>query len=297
VTSGAVLIAVELPSRNKSLVALGGAAFVCAIAILGWMLWRAWRLSVNRRHTLPLIAYAAAIASALVGVTLGALIGSGAVSGAQYADVRAAHMTLNVLGFASLTVVGTLVTLLPTVLRVRMPRSRPALVLWPLIGGLALMLAGFLLDLRVLLWAGGLVYAAGALGLLTVAVPVLRHERRWRVPAAGLHMFASVAWFIWGSLALAWALARGPEGFAAFRSTFLVAFVGGWLVQVLNAGLILLVLWGAGRARSAVGQLGTVLALTGVGIALAKAWLFPVISLGPVETERARNVWGLQGRE
>ena len=60
----------------------------------------------------------------LVGGTLGALMGSRTVSIAGYAQVRHAHLTANVLGWASLTVVGTLITLLPTALRVRMPQRR-----------------------------------------------------------------------------------------------------------------------------------------------------------------------------
>lgn len=61
----------------------------------------------------------------------------------------------------------------------------------------------------------------------------MRTERKWKVPLAAMHMLAAVAWFVTGSLSFAWALVHGPGGFGAFRSNFLVAFVGGWLVQTL----------------------------------------------------------------
>jgi nitrite reductase (NO-forming) len=118
-------------------------------------------------------------------------------------------------------------------------------------------------------------------------------------------------------------------GFDRFRSTYLVAFVGGWLVQVLlgawsyllpmarpghpearrrslsafeaaapvqvavlNAGLALLALRGGGWVAAALGDLGVVLTAVGMGVGLVKAWLYPLLGLGPVETDRARAVWG-----
>jgi len=329
VVGGAASIVIGVPSSIPWLVALGGAAFVVAIGILGWMLWRSWRGALNKRHAVPMAAYGAAVLAALIGGTLGALLGTGAVGADAYLRVQRAHMTLNVLGFASLTVVGTLVTLLPTVLRVRMPPWRGRLALASLVGGLLVQLLGWTLDLTPLLAAGGIVYAAGSLGLAWLVISVLRIERRWRVPAAAMHMVAAAVWFISGSLALAWALAHGPGGFDAFRSNFLVAFVGGWLVQILlgawsyllpnarsahpdvrrrwlaafeiaaplqvlllNAGLVLMAVRGAGWASTGVGDAGVVLAFTGAGLAMVKVWLFPLLGLGPVDTDRARAVGG-----
>lgn len=329
VVTGTGLIAIGMPSSTPWLIAVGGAAFVTAMAILAWMLRRSWRLSLNKRHALPMAAYGAAVLAALIGGTLGALMGSRAVVGAAYLHLKWAHMTLNVLGFASLTVVGTLVTLLPTALRVRMPgwRGRTALLLF--VGGLLLQLLGWGLASTPVLAVGGIAYAAGALGLVWLVVSVLRIERKWKVPLAAMHMMAAVAWFVSGSIAFAWALVHGPGGFAAFRLNFLIAFVGGWLVQVLlgawayllpmarpghpgsrrrelsafemaapvqlallNVGLVLMAVTAAGWVGPGAGDLGLIFAFSGAGLALAKAWLFPMLSLGPVDTERARAVWG-----
>ncbi len=329
VIAGAGLIAVGTPTSTPWLVGLGGASFVGAMAVLGWMLRRAWRMALNKRHPFPMATYGVAVLIALIGGTLGALMGSRSVSGETYLHFRRAHMTLNVLGFASLTVVGTLVTLLPTALRVRMPRWKGWAALMLFTGGLLLQLLGWDLASTPLLAAGGIAYAAGALGVVWLVFSVLRMERKWKVPLAAMHMMAAAAWFVSGSLAFSWALMHGPEGFDAFRSNFLIAFVGGWLVQillgawayllpmarpghpdarrrslavfemaapvqlaVLNVGLALMAVRAAGMAGPGVGEIGVVLAFAGASVALVKAWLFPVLSLGPVDTERARAVWG-----
>jgi nitrite reductase (NO-forming) len=326
---GTTLIVVGMSFSIPWLVAVGGTAFVAAIGILAWMLWRSWRRSLNKRHALPMAAYGAAVLAALIGGTLGALLGSHSVSGETYMHLRHAHMVLNVLGFASLTVVGTLVTLLPTALRVRMPRWRGQAALALFVGGLLVQLLGWVMDLTPVLAAGAITYAAGSLSVAWLVISVLRVERRWKVPLAALHMMAAVAWFVCGSLTLAWALARGSGGFDAYRSTFLVAFVGGWLVQVLlgawsyllpnakpahpevrrrwlsafemaapvqlvllNGGLVLMAFRGAGWANPGIGNVGVLTAFTGATLALAKAWLFPILGLGPVDSDRARAVWG-----
>ena len=329
VTSGAGLIAVGMPTSTPWLTAAGGTAFVTAIAILGWMLRRAWRRALNERHAVPMATYGAAVLAALIGGTLGALMGGHAVVGEAYLRFRSAHMTVNVLGFASLTVVGTMVTLLPTALRVRMPPWRGRLTVALLVGGLGFQLLGWALTSTPMLAVGGIAYAAGALGLAWLVVAVMRTERKWKVPLAAMHMLAAVAWFVTGSLSFAWALVHGPEGFGVFRSNFLVAFVGGWLVQtllgawayllpmarpghpetrrrslaafevaapvqlvLLNAGLGLMALRAAGWVGSWAADLGVILALSGAGVALLKAWFFPLLGRGPVDTERARAVWG-----
>ncbi len=328
VTTGAALIAVGMSTPTPWLTGLGGAAFVGAMAALGWMLRRAWRRALNVRHPVPLFAYAAAISFVLLGGTFGALMGSRAITGAFSVQMKHAHMTANVLGFTSLTVVGTLITLLPTVLRVRMPARRERAVVALLTVGVALQVAGWLANSTPVLATGGVVFAAGALGFVGFVAAVLRTERTWAIPAAAFHMLAGFAWFVAGSVGLAIALFGGAAGFDRYREVFLTAFVGGWLVQMLlgawsyllpmarpghpterrrwlwvfervapaqvallNVGLGMLASAGAGWLGPAPGRVGAVLALAGGGLALAKAWLFAAADW-PVSTERARAVWG-----
>ena len=217
------------------------------------MLWRAWRRALNVRHAVPLFAYGAAIGFVLLGGTLGALMGSSEVSASMYAQVRLAHLTANVLGWASLTVVATLITLLPTALRVRMPQRRERVVVGLLVSGVALQVAGWLADVDRRGRDGGVVFAAGAIGFIGFVVAVLRTERRWAVPAAAFHMLAAFAWFVAGSVGLAIALFHGAEGADRYREVFLTAFVGGWLVQVLlGAWSYLLPMARPGTRRTAV---------------------------------------------
>ncbi len=329
VTAGAAAIAVGMPTSTPWLTGVGGASFVVGMGFLAWMLWRSWRRAIVKRHALPMAFYAAALAFVLVGASLGATIGARLVSGEMYLHLRSGHMTMNVLGFASLTVVGTLITLLPTVLRVQMAPWRGRAVLVLLVAGIVLQMVGWDTATTPPLALGGAVYATGALGVVTLLVATLRIERNFRPPAVAWHMVAGVGWFVTGSVLFAAALARGPSGSDSFRSTFLVAFVGGWLIQVLlgawsyllpmarpghpderrrslaaielaaplqvivlNAGLILLALRGAGMAGPVVGDVGVVLTAVGGIAALAKAWLFPLLGHVPVDTARSRAVWG-----
>jgi nitrite reductase (NO-forming) len=329
VTTGATLIAVGMPTSTAWLTAVGGLAFLASMLVLGGFVWRAWRRSLNRRHVMPVAAYGTAIAFVLVGATLGALMGSQVVDGESYLHVRRAHMSVNVLGWASITVVGTLVTLLPTVLRLRMPRWPGRMVLGLLGGGLVLQLIGWDLASTTVLFAGGSAYAAGACGVVSLVVAVLRSERTWAIPAAGFHMVAAVAWFVAGSIGLALAMVDGPTGFDRYRVAFLTAFVGGWLLQVLlgawsyllpmsrpghpterrrslaafellapvqltllNGGLVLVAARGLTWIGPALCRVGVVAALAGGGIALAKAWFFPILGRWPLDTDRSRAVWG-----
>jgi len=173
------------------------------------------------------------------------------------------------------------------------------------------------------------VYAAGALGVAWLALRVMRTPRTWPVPVAAKHLLLGLAWFETGSIALAAVLARGLDAFATFREPFLVIFALGWAIQTLlgawlyllpmsrpghpderrrqlaaielgggvqllalNAGVLLLALAGAGWVSGTVGAVGSGLALGGGGLALAKAWAYPVLAAMPVLTRRHLDVWG-----
>jgi nitrite reductase (NO-forming) len=330
VTAGAAMIAVGYPTGRTGLVAAGGTLFVAAAVLLGWFVLRAWRIGLNRRHRLPLAMYLAAVAAVVVGGGLGAIVGSRAVDDPQsWLALRQAHLTLNVLGWASLTIAGTLVTLLPTVLRVRMPNWHGTATGGALAGGLAVLATGLALRSAAVATVGGFAYAAGAIGVGWMAIAVLRTPRRWPVPVAAKHLLPALAWFVLGSVLLVVVLAGGSSSWLAFRRPFLAIFVLGWVLQTLlgawqyllpmarpghpddrrrqlaaiefgagvqvvalNAGVALLALAGAGWLGGVAGAIGSGLALAGGGIALVKAWAFGPLGRVPgVSTER-REVWG-----
>jgi nitrite reductase (NO-forming) len=120
----------------------------------------------QQAHPLPIAMYGAAIVAVLVGGTLGAIVGSRAVGDPTlWLGLRQAHLTLNVLGWVSLTIAGTLVTLLPTVLRVRMPAWHGAATAALLAGGVAATATGLGVRVARVAAGGGLAYALGALGV------------------------------------------------------------------------------------------------------------------------------------
>lgn len=326
-TAGTAVIAVGRVVGSAPAMVVGGSLFVLGIAILGAIVLRARRRSLHGRHGLPVAMYLGAVAAMLVGGTLGALVGSNAVGGELWLRLRQAHAALNPLGWVSLTIAGTLVTFLPTVLRVRMPPWRG----WATAGALALGLVGIGVglgtDARWVAGLGGLVYAGGALGLAGMVLRVLRVPRAWPVPTAAKHLLAGAVWFEVGAIALAVALARGA--FPAFREPYLAIFVVGWTLQTLlgawmfllpmnrpghpderrrqlavaeigaplqlaayNLGVALLALAGAGWIPRPLGAVGAGLTLAAGGVALAKAWAFAPLARLPVLAPRHLRVWG-----
>ncbi len=325
---GAALIAVGYPTHRSPVVAVGGASFVVAMLLLLAAVWNAWRKGLNRRHPLPMAMYAAALIAVLVGGVIGALLGSGAVSGTAFVSLRATHMTVNVLGWMSITIAATLVTLLPTVLRIRIPRWNGPLAAGCLLGGLSMLAAGLATGVTWLAGAGATVYCVGALQLAVLLVRGLRAPRKWPAPIGAKHMALALAWFVCGGAALAVAAFAGR--FDAFIPVFEVAFVCGWGLQILlgswlyllpmarpglpderrlwlaaveyaagpqvvamNVGLALLALSTAGLTPTWIGWIGAVLAAAAGVFALAKTWLYPAIGRLPGTRERAHAMWGV----
>jgi hypothetical protein len=64
-------------------------------------------------------------------------------------------------------------------------------------------------------------------------------------------------------------------------------------VALLNGGLVLLALRAAGLAGSLASTIGAALALTGAGIALLKAWAFPLLARLQLATTRSHATWGV----
>jgi nitrite reductase (NO-forming) len=328
VTIGAALIAVGFPSGHPALVAVGGAAFVLAMALLGWFVWRARRRALNRRHRVPTAMYLGAVACVLAGGAIGATLGSRSVHDpALWLGLRSAHMVLNVLGFVSVTIAATLVTLLPTVLRVQMPPWHGGWTAGCLLGGAVGLASGLGARSNGVAIAGAALLAAGAAGIVWLVVRVLRTPRTWPAPTAAKHFAAAVAWFVIGCGALVVAVVR--DAFVGFREPFLVLFVCGWVVQILlgawlyllpmarpghpderrrqlaavevggtlqvvglNVGIALLALRAAGWVPGTVGGIGAGLALGAGAIALVKAWTFPALGRIRAFTRREAAVWG-----
>ncbi len=312
-----------------SLIGLGGAGFVVGAAILLWFVLRARRRSLNQRHRLPLQMYTFALGCVLIGGTFGALLGSASVhDAATYLALRHAHMTINVLGWVSVTIAATLITLLPTTLRVKMPAWHGGWTAGSLAVGALMTALGLAIRVTAVAAVGGLFELCGALGLSWMVSRVLSTERSRPAPLAALHLVAGVIWFTIGCTALAISVWHGVNGFDAFSLDFLSIFIVGWIAQVLlgawsfllpntrpghpdvrratlvaiefaawvqvvalNAGVALMSMRAAGWLGPTAGSIGVALALGGATIALVKAWAFPALGSAGLSGRRGEAMW------
>ena len=149
----------------------------------------------------------------LVAAALGGMMGAGLVPGEVYLGVRDAHIHLNVLGWAGLTVLATLVVFGPALLRVRIEagaEQRASDALARAIIGLGMGALGIVLrslgrsigdgaegPATLLLVAGMVVYLQA---VIVIAMPLLRacraHDRsplRWSLAAVVLWLPVGVA--------------------------------------------------------------------------------------------------------
>ncbi|MBG0816530.1 multicopper oxidase domain-containing protein [Planomonospora sp. ID82291] len=252
--NGGALAVLYGVAAGPAAVAVGGAG-----AVVGVVVWHAAALVRLARRALPgrfghVIAWYVCAAGALAaGGTLGGLLAAHVAGGAAYERLQAAHAQVNLLGWVGLTVVGTLFTLWPTVLRTRMPeRTRRASVLGLRLAvpGLALLVGGLLADLRVVAAVGLAVYAAGALAALVPLAEAVR-SRRPHTGAAWM-LGAGVVWFEVALAADVVVVAgRAPGEVAAGLEPLLPLVVAGFVGQVLLGSLLHLLpaVLGGGPAR------------------------------------------------
>lgn len=330
---GAAMIAVAFPSGHEGVLAAGGIVFALGILTLGAIVLMARRRSLNRRHTFTLALYTAAVTSVLAGAVIGTTLGSGVVRDPDlYLALRRSHLSLNLLGFVSLTIAGTLVTLLPTVLRTRMVVRGTQSAGWSLVGGTVGLAAGFGLRVPVLAALGGIAYASGAMLIGSMAFLTLRSAKATAAgPAArsaAAHLLPGLAWFCVGAVSLAWVLVTGGD-IERFLPVALVVFVVGWVVQVLlgawsylvpaqtrggpgerrrhfaaidtgsfalaalfNAGTAILALRAADAVSPLLGRIGVWTAVLGAAGALARTWWFRPLSRTAWAEEKARRIFG-----
>ncbi|MFC4062635.1 multicopper oxidase domain-containing protein [Planomonospora corallina] len=225
-------------------VAAAGAAVVVAV-----VLWHAAALVGLVRRALPgrfghVVAwYVSAAAALAAGGTLGALMtvhAGSAASGALHERMHAAHAQVNLLGWVGLTVLGTLFTLWPTVLRTRMSeRTRRASLtgLRLAVPGLALLAGGLLADARWVSVAGLAAYAAGAGAALVPLAEAVR-ARRPHTGAAWM-LGAAIVWFEVALAADMVVVATRPAGeVAAALEPLLPLVLAGFVAQVLLGSLL-----------------------------------------------------------
>lgn len=218
-------------------IAGAGIVFVAIIAHLAALAGMA-RRALPARFTVVVWYYLAAGIALLAGIPAGAWML--AVPEGRRAPALLFHVQVNVLGWVVLTILGTLVTLWPTVLRTHVADGAIRAARHGLIAcsaGLILLAVGVAFWLKALLGLGLVAFAAGAVIALLPAAAAVR--QRPPVTFAAVSMAAGTGWLLvtlgWNG----WALLSAPdrEVAASHFDLLAVALAIGLAGQILIGAL------------------------------------------------------------
>ncbi|WP_242511123.1 multicopper oxidase domain-containing protein [Pengzhenrongella frigida] len=262
-TVGAVTTIVGMSTGRSTVVVIGS---VLVALVVGWhavVLWDQGRRALASSLGWTTSYFVAAALTLPVGIALGVLLARS--DGSAHARLYVAHLATMLLGWIGLTVMGTLVTLWPTMLRVRVEpgaerAARQGLV--ALGSGLAVVVTGAATGMLGLAAAGVGLYASG---LARTAAPLVGEARRrapssfatWSVAAAWVWLCGSVlSWTVMLATAASWPAAEVRVG------ALLAPLAVGFAAQVLLGSLSYLVpmILGGGpavvRATNAIADRG-----------------------------------------
>ena len=240
---GVLAVAVGVPGGWWPPTVAGAVAVGIAVVLHVASLVRGLRGRFSSRFA-PTVRYYVVAGSLLpVGAALGTWLARGLADPLD-TRVRVAHVAVNLLGWVGLTVLGTLVTLWPTMLRTRIDErversSRAALPV--LVLGLGLVGLAAWADRPAAVAAGLLTYLAGALWLVA---PMVRAARA-KPPAsfATWSVAAGVAWLFGGLGVMGAQLLRSGTwaGTATALESVAPYLAAGFVAQVLLGALSYLV--------------------------------------------------------
>ena len=238
-TAGAITVVAGMVGDRWPATVAGGAAISLAALWHVVALVRQGRGALGVRLGWTAWFFVASTALLPVGVAGGVLLARGA-AGDVAARLHLAHVLILVLGWIGLAVVGTLVTLWPTMLRVALAEdttrgARQGLAL--LLAGLGAVAAGAALDVRAVTVLGLAGYVAG---LVRSAWPLIDEARRRRPDTfASRSVALAYGWLVLGATGWAVAVAIAPDWpTAQVRVTELVGpVVVGFTAQVLLGSL------------------------------------------------------------
>ena len=240
------------PAVAVGAVVLAGAVLSHVVALLTMM-----RRALPSRFAITVRAYVAAGLLLIPGIALGVALADGSQAPALHSQLLLAHVSVNLMGWVGLPIMGTLVTLWPTMLRTRLApgaernarRALPAFVLGTLVTA-----AGVLASAHLLAVAGIAAYLVGiawTIGPMAVAM-------RQRPPASfpAWSTLAGVGWIVLSLSSFALVLALNPDAETATQSmgTLTAAVVVGGVLQVLLGALSYLLPVMAGGGPAAMRQ-------------------------------------------
>ena len=235
---GVILVVAGVPLGVWPLTLCGASAVGSAVLWHGWTILRQLRAALPARFGPSVRYYVAAACFLPVGAGLGTSLARG-LGDPWHTRLVVAHAAVNLLGWVGLTVVGTLITLWPTMLRTRIAEGaeRASVRALPvLVGSVLLTAGGAAAGLRPVVVLGVAGYVAGLLLTAPAFVDALRRKPPTEFPAWSV--LAGLTWLLGTMVTLG-------VGIGAASSWQGVDEVFGWLTPFLAAGFGAQVLLGA----------------------------------------------------
>ncbi|TRZ84725.1 MAG: hypothetical protein D4R83_08015 [Streptomycetaceae bacterium] len=199
---GVVLIIMGKIQEFKFLMAVGAVLVVISASLHAQSLFRHMSKALPSRFKRIPRFYIVSALFLVLGGTLGGFLSQGLKGETKY-QLLFAHYSANIFGWIGITVAGTLITLIPTMLRTQLPelaekrgyKSFPWLILSTLI-----MMLGALSDRRMLSAGAVVLYMGAWLYLLSPHFPLLLKRKN---PFSILSTFSSNAWLLVSMVSLA----------------------------------------------------------------------------------------------
>jgi hypothetical protein len=240
--NGGVLgMVVGFGTLQYPIVGLSGLAIGLAFLLLLGDTLSMVRKSLSRPG-LHLWFYGLAVLSLFGGIVLGELIAFAGLDPENINPVRLAHLHLNLLGFVTLTIIGTMQTMFPTVSAARLASDRLAVLAFVLLPtGVAGLVAGFLLGVPLVQVVAGVIVL---LGVSVFGSNILRTwwaaPTKWSLPV--LHLLGGTGWLaltVMVGILLAWNNRTEPPaypiGTAHLMSYSHMALIGFFLQTIIGA--------------------------------------------------------------
>jgi nitrite reductase (NO-forming) len=278
VGAGAASVLVGVSAELDWLVWLGAVAVVGGLAALSASIVRAVRHSLLRRFDLSARFYLTAFVAGMIGVVLGAILGSGWVA-APYARVRLVHYHLNLVGLVGFTIIGTLPTFLPTVAHHRAVSGKEAVVAWWLCVAAGIAFVSGLFAPPAMVGVGSALAAVA--GALVLGGILGRLWHRGRGKMAFLQISAGVVWLVsWAAIdAYTLLVGNGLGPFNRWTTAAVVVGVGQVLLGSLSYLIAVLLGPPLGRRMELFEERSALplIAANAGGIALVSGWPVPAL--------------------
>ena len=262
---GAVLVILAVVLMVPWLVVAGGVLAIAALLLHVLALVRALRAALPSRFAVAVHYYVAAALLAVPGIALGV-----ALTRAGTPALISAHAAIGLLGWVGLPILGTLLTLWPTMLHTRIVDGAERKARWALptlVVGIGVVVGGLISGITMAAVAGVVLYGLGA-GL--IVAPMITEMRR--KPPQSFAAWSTLCGVVWLGVALVVFAATVTEPGGTIT---VLALVGGvlqvllgslsYLVPVVMGGGPQAVRWRNARADRAT---TTRLIITNAGLAL-----------------------------